>query len=265
MLSRRDSTSQFSDVWRIDQERDGQACVKIAHQEALRSAVSQRSADFVGGEARRCRRAAVRNDVGDRVRAEFCLFGENGAEFHRGDEREAIGSQCGRSRCICFNGNSNDSSDDEFDFYSGFGDSIPVTLSADSLDMLKSLIPCASGVERNLLADTSKIVEKNKTCKRKDDLRKIVLDALLFLGYDSSICKSRWENSLVSSGGYEYIDVIVQGDRVLIDIDFRSEFEIARSTEATKRSSNLCRTFSLAELIAFSKSFRSCRRPRDRA
>lgn len=32
------------------------------------------------------------------------------------------------------------------------------------------------------------------------------------------------------SGEYEYIYVIVEGQRLLIDIDFRSEFEIARST-----------------------------------
>jgi uncharacterized protein (TIGR01615 family) len=35
-------------------------------------------------------------------------------------------------------------------------------------------------------------------------------------------------------GEYEYIDVIMEGDRFLIDIDFRSEFEIARSTKAYK-------------------------------
>lgn len=36
------------------------------------------------------------------------------------------------------------------------------------------------------------------------------------------------------SGEYEYIDVIVEGERLLIDIDFRSEFEIARSTGTYK-------------------------------
>ncbi|CAN1841348.1 hypothetical protein LINPERHAP1_LOCUS36450 [Linum perenne] len=36
------------------------------------------------------------------------------------------------------------------------------------------------------------------------------------------------------SGEYEYVDVIVDGERLLIDIDFRSEFEIARSTGAYK-------------------------------
>lgn len=55
---------------------------------------------------------------------------------------------------------------------------------------------CASVCERNLLADTAKIVEKNKICKRKDDFcRKLVTDGLLALGYDASICKSRWEKS----------------------------------------------------------------------
>ncbi|CAK9136668.1 unnamed protein product [Ilex paraguariensis] len=136
--------------------------------------------------------------------------------------------KCGRNRCNCFNGNNNGSSDDEFDVFSGFGDS---NTNPESSDTLKSLIPCASAVERNLLADSSKIVDKNKTCKRKDDLRKIVADGLSGLGYDASICKSLWEkSSTYPAGEYEYVDVIVEGERLLIDIDFRSEFEIARST-----------------------------------
>ncbi|GFY85019.1 hypothetical protein Acr_03g0017930 [Actinidia rufa] len=148
---------------------------------------------------------------------------------------DQLAAKCGRNRCNCFNGNSNDSSDDEFDISTGFGDSIAAPSSGDFLDMLKSLIPCASVVERNLLADTSKIAEKNKICKRKDDLRTIVTDGLLLLGYDASICKSRWEkSSLYPAGEYEYIDVIVEGERVLIDVDFRSEFEIARSTGGYK-------------------------------
>lgn len=36
------------------------------------------------------------------------------------------------------------------------------------------------------------------------------------------------------AGEYEYIDVIIGGERLLIDVDFRSEFEIARSTSAYK-------------------------------
>ncbi|KAK4365952.1 hypothetical protein RND71_013832 [Anisodus tanguticus] len=136
-------------------------------------------------------------------------------------------------KCNCFNGNNNDSSsDDEFDF----SDSITNSSFADSSDTtLKSLIPCASVTERNLLDDTSKIVEMNKSTKRKDDLRKIITDELLAIGYKASICKSKWEkDSSIPAGDYEYIDVTMDGERVIIDVDFRSEFEIARSTGSYK-------------------------------
>ncbi|KAL8162745.1 hypothetical protein V2J09_014234 [Rumex salicifolius] len=144
-------------------------------------------------------------------------------------------AKCGRNRCNCFNGNNNDSSDEEFDFWSE-----SATNSAsygDLIDVIKSLVPCTSMVERNLLADTAKIVEQqSKSSKRKDELRSIVTESLSTLGYDASICKSRWEkSSSYPAGEYEYIDVVVAGgERLLIDVDFRSEFEIARSTGTYK-------------------------------
>lgn len=67
--------------------------------------------------------------------------------------------------------------------------------------MTQGLIPCTSVSERNLLADTAKIVEKNKNLKRKDDLRKIVVENLTSLGYDSSICKSKWDKTLSFPAG----------------------------------------------------------------
>ncbi|KAL9317970.1 hypothetical protein ACSQ67_014487 [Phaseolus vulgaris] len=142
-------------------------------------------------------------------------------------------AKCGRNRCNCFNGNNNDSSDEELDI---FGESISSGSVGDASDLLKSLIPCASAVERNLLADTSKIVDKNsKVYKRKDDLKKIVTESLSSLGYDSSICISKWDKTpTFPAGEYEYIDVIVEGERLIIDIDFRSEFDIARSTGTYK-------------------------------
>ncbi|KAK8709656.1 hypothetical protein V6N13_060669 [Hibiscus sabdariffa] len=140
----------------------------------------------------------------------------------------------GRNRCNCFNGNSNDSSDDEFDAFgeSTNGGSPP----ADACETLQSLVQCATVAERNLLADTAMIVEKNKNFKRKDDLREIVSDGLVSLGYNSSICKSKWDKSpSFPAGDYEYIDVVfVEEGRMLIDVDFRSEFEMARSTGTYK-------------------------------
>lgn len=157
---------------------------------------------------------------------------QNFMEENNEKQSSAAAAKYGRNRCNCFNGNSNDSSDDELDFFS---DSISANSSFnDPSDTLKSLTPCASVAERHLLADTSKIVEKNnKTCKRKDDLRKIVTDGLITLGYNASVCKSKWEkSSSIPAGDYEYIDVIIEGERILIDVDFRSEFEIARSTSS---------------------------------
>lgn len=129
-----------------------------------------------------------------------------------------------RNRCNCFNVNSSD--EDDFDFF-GTTESV-----IDSTDSLKSLIPCVSVEEKNLLADAARIVEKSgKIYKRKDDLIKIVAEGLSSLGYDSSICKSKWEKTCSSPAGeYQFIDAIVEGETLIIDIDFRSEFEIARST-----------------------------------
>ncbi|KAB1208902.1 hypothetical protein CJ030_MR6G006425 [Morella rubra] len=146
------------------------------------------------------------------------------------NEKQAI--KCGRNRCNCFNRNCIDSFEDDSD---SFNDSNCFS-STEACELLKGIVLCASVLERNLLADTAKVVEKNKICRRKDEFcRKVVTDGLLALGYDASICKSRWEKSpSYPAGEYEYIDAIMEGERFLIDIDFRSEFEIARPTKGYK-------------------------------
>ncbi|XP_041003513.1 uncharacterized protein LOC121248951 [Juglans microcarpa x Juglans regia] len=148
------------------------------------------------------------------------------------NEKQSCAIKCGRNRCNCFNRKCTDNSEDDLDFYNDSN----FSFSTEALEFLKGLVPCASVWERKLLADTAKIVEKNKICKRKDEFcRNVVTDGLLAMGYDASVCKSRWEKSPSHpSGQYEYIDVIMGGERYLIDIDFRSEFEIARSTKSYK-------------------------------
>ncbi|KAL2321000.1 hypothetical protein Fmac_029969 [Flemingia macrophylla] len=144
-------------------------------------------------------------------------------------EKHSVSVKCARSRYNSFD----DSSDAETH---ALGES-NYSSSGEAHEVLKGLVACASVYERNLLADTTKIIEKNKaTCKRKDDCcRKIVTEGLLALGYDASICKSRWEKStFCPAGEYEYIDVIMGKERVVVDVDFRSEFEIARPTKTYK-------------------------------
>ncbi|KAJ0843085.1 hypothetical protein HanRHA438_Chr15g0687501 [Helianthus annuus] len=123
--------------------------------------------------------------------------------------------RCNHRRCNSGTGEcSSDGSEDELDSFNCFGNSI--SSSTDACDPLKSLVVCETVFERNLLADVAKIVDKNKICKKKDEIsRKIVTDGLLAAGYSVSICKSRWEKtSTYPAGEYEYIDVMLEGDRL---------------------------------------------------
>lgn len=133
--------------------------------------------------------------------------------------------KCGRNRCNCFNG---EGSDDEPDLHT--------TSLSHASDALKSLVPCLQASERSLLADTTAIIERNKIGSRKGESLQILVRGLTSLGYNASICKSKWENaSSIPAGEYEYVDVVIApDDRLIIDIDFRSEFEIARSTKVYK-------------------------------
>ncbi|PKI78073.1 hypothetical protein CRG98_001523 [Punica granatum] len=97
--------------------------------------------------------------------------------------------------------------------------------------VVRRCLRCSEGEERRCGSG-------RESLKRKDDLRKIVTDSLSSLDYDSSICKSKWDkSSSFPAGKYEYIDVIVQGERLLIDVNFRSKFEIARSMGAYRARS----------------------------
>nr|CAD1819832.1 unnamed protein product [Ananas comosus var. bracteatus] len=98
-----------------------------------------------------------------------------------------------RGRCNCFNGHHDDSSDDELDLY--FADAPRSAAAAaapvDAAELLKvgvpilpspipllGLVPCTSVAERNLLADASKILDRSKGPKGKDNSRSLLADGL---------------------------------------------------------------------------------------
>ncbi|GAB2301182.1 hypothetical protein Dimus_035217 [Dionaea muscipula] len=60
-------------------------------------------------------------------------------------------------------------------------------------------------------------------------------------GYDSAVCKSKWRSSPdMPSGEHTYLDVILSSDhkkvsRVIIELTFRAEFEMARGSEEYKQ------------------------------
>ncbi|KAM3278858.1 hypothetical protein ACQJBY_046261 [Aegilops geniculata] len=142
-----------------------------------------------------------------------------------------------RGRCNCFNGSNYEESDDEEGFFlpSGQASAPPPSAAGDTLEALKGLVQSASVAERNLLADASRIAERcGRTCKGKAECRRAVADGLRALGYDAAVCKSRWEKTKsYPAGEHEYIDAVVgDGARLIVEVHFRSEFEVARSTKA---------------------------------
>eukprot|EP01018_Ginkgo_biloba_P006594 Gb_30160 [translate_table: standard] len=67
----------------------------------------------------------------------------------------------------------------------------------------------------------------NGTC-----VRRLLVKHLKFAGHDAALCKVKWQNiGKIPGGEYEYIDIVFTdplGDRLIIDIGFHSQFEIAR-------------------------------------
>ncbi|CAI9778687.1 unnamed protein product [Fraxinus pennsylvanica] len=63
-------------------------------------------------------------------------------------------------------------------------------------------------------------------------LRRNVMAFLRDKGYNAAICKTKWERSGgLTAGNYEFIDVVLSDSkRYFIDLDFASEFVIARPT-----------------------------------
>ncbi|XP_021284100.1 uncharacterized protein LOC110416428 [Herrania umbratica] len=76
-----------------------------------------------------------------------------------------------------------------------------------------------------------------------NNLKKLVVMKLRNDGYEASFCKSSWVcTSSHHKGGYEYIDVmVVENGRpkmVIADMEFRSQFELARPTVTYKEMIN---------------------------
>ncbi|XP_062159426.1 uncharacterized protein LOC133866796 isoform X2 [Alnus glutinosa] len=83
------------------------------------------------------------------------------------------------------------------------------------------------------------------------NLNKWLVTTLKMDGYEASLCKTSWVSTFGLSKcppkvihHYEYIDVMVRdkssgrATRLIVDMDFRSQFEVARATAAYKELTN---------------------------
>ncbi|KAF5799964.1 hypothetical protein HanRHA438_Chr07g0319681 [Helianthus annuus] len=121
---------------------------------------------------------------------------------------------------------------------------------ADKISCYKGLqdqhgIDMLSVVNSLILSINCMDLEFMKCCSCNSSCIRFYLVKLLRLsGYDAAVCTSRWQGTgKVPGGDHEYIDIINyndsgNSDRLIIDIDFRSHFEIARAVPSYNRILN---------------------------
>lgn len=102
----------------------------------------------------------------------------------------------------------------------------------DMLSVVNSLILSIKAMDLDFIRSGS----CNASC-----IRFSLVKLLKLSGYDAAVCTSKWLGTgKVPGGDYEYIDIINcndsgRADRLIIDIDFRSHFEIARAVPSYNR------------------------------
>ncbi|XWS76026.1 hypothetical protein CRYUN_Cryun01aG0142300 [Craigia yunnanensis] len=126
-------------------------------------------------------------------------------------------------------------------------DSDRIDSNLDNTDSLEIIIKSTSlnntDSYRNLLmAHVLKAMEMLSFFKtNKAIFRRKVMAYLRELGHNAAICKTKWSSSGgLTAGNYEFIDVVQSvsstwQNRYFIDLDFVSEFEIARPTSEYSR------------------------------
>lgn len=81
-----------------------------------------------------------------------------------------------------------------------------------------------------------KFVSKVESGRKSGCLKRELMMWLRMDGYDASLCRTSWAATLGRLGGdYEYIDIMLEDEngisvRLIVDIDFKSQFELARPT-----------------------------------
>ncbi|XP_047331194.1 uncharacterized protein LOC124934726 [Impatiens glandulifera] len=104
----------------------------------------------------------------------------------------------------------------------------------DLLSIVNSLLLSIKDTDEDLLH----LANKSKVLCKGSCIRFSLVKLLRISGYDAAVCASKWQaHGNVPGGDHVYIDVINHrenrnSERLIIDIDFRSHFEIARAVNS---------------------------------
>ncbi|XP_044512200.1 uncharacterized protein LOC123230134 isoform X2 [Mangifera indica] len=105
---------------------------------------------------------------------------------------------------------------------------------------LQGILGKISDVEAEIQQKISMYIKNSGSLVETKNQRKWAAMRLKADGFEASLCKTTWDSSsCFSKESYEYIEVMVKKSsinggiptRLLVDIDFRSQFEVARPTQ----------------------------------
>ncbi|KAF8404384.1 hypothetical protein HHK36_009267 [Tetracentron sinense] len=109
---------------------------------------------------------------------------------------------------------------------------------------LQEILGSVKDVEIDVLEKVLNYLRNMRAARKTTNLQKWLVMRLNMDGFDASLCKTSWVTTLSCLGGdYEYIDIMMKDEnggsvRLIVDIDFKSQFELARPTPSYKELSN---------------------------
>ncbi|GMI67842.1 hypothetical protein like AT4G14620 [Hibiscus trionum] len=105
---------------------------------------------------------------------------------------------------------------------------------------LQEILRSGTDVERDVVEIVLKHVRSKKGVQRTSGMKKWLALRLKMDGFNASLCQTCWVTSSgCPAGNYEYIQIVTEtenGDtvRLIVDIDFKSQFELARPSPTYK-------------------------------
>lgn len=106
---------------------------------------------------------------------------------------------------------------------------------------LQEILGSGTQAEAEVLESLSRHMGSQKDAEKKTtSMKKWLVMRLKMDGCEASLCQTSWVTSLgCPAGDYEYIDIKMKAEngdsrRLIVDMDFKSQFELARPTQTYK-------------------------------
>lgn len=110
---------------------------------------------------------------------------------------------------------------------------------------LQEIVGSRTQAEAEVLECVLRHMRNKRDAKKTTSLKKWLVMKHKIDGYYASLCQTSWLTSLgCPAGDYDYIDITMKNEngdpmRLIVDIDFRSQFELARPTPTYKELTNI--------------------------